>query len=102
MTMTDPAAFALTAVGGAVLGMIFYEGLYRTIGWGMDSNVPARWFAGSLLLRTAVVLGGFCLISGGASLRLIACLPGFLFARVVVMRYRSAGLSTPLMAARAP
>ncbi len=36
MTMHDVAALALVALGGAALGVLFYEGLYRTIGWGMD------------------------------------------------------------------
>jgi F1F0 ATPase subunit 2 len=100
--MNDLAVLALAAVGGTVLGMIFYGGLYCTIRWGIESKVPALWFSGSLLLRTALVLVGFYAISGGKANRLIACLPGFLLARVAVTRYRSAERSKPLKAAGTP
>jgi len=102
--MNDLAALAFAAVGGAALGVIFYGGLYWTIRRGMQSPLPALWFSGSLLLRTVLVLGGFYAISGGDWRRLVACLPGFLLARVAVTRwgYRSAIRSKPLKAARAP
>jgi len=82
--MNDLAALILAAAGGGALGMIFFGGLYWTIRRGIESKTPALWFSGSLLLRTAVVLIGFYAISGGDWRRLVACLPGFLLARVVV------------------
>ena len=100
--MNDLGMLALAALGGAALGVIFYEGLYYTIRWGMESKLPALWFSGSLLLRSALVLAGFYAISGGNGYRLIACLPGFLLARVLVTRYRSAGGTKPLKPAGAP
>jgi F1F0 ATPase subunit 2 len=100
--MNELAVLALAALGGAALGTIFYEGLYRTIRRGIESKAPALWFSGSLMLRTALVLGGFYAISAGNWHRLIACLPGFLLARVVVTAYRSTERGKPMKAAGAP
>ncbi len=90
--MNEVAVLAFAAVGGAALGMIFYGGLYWTVRRGFQSKTPALWFSGSLLLRTFLALGGFYAIAGGDWRRLIACLPGFMVARVLVTRwgYRSA------------
>jgi len=102
--MNDLAVLAFAAAGGAALGMVFYWGLYWTIRRGIGSPTPALWFSGSLLLRTVLVLGGFYAISGGDWHRLVACLPGFLLARVAVTYwgYRSAVRGKPLKAARSP
>ncbi len=102
--MNDPVVLALGAAGGAALGLMFYGGLYWTINRGIESKSPALWFSGSLLLRTSLAVVGFYAISGGVWQRLLACLPGFLLARVVVTwwGYRSAVRSRPLKAAEAP
>jgi F1F0 ATPase subunit 2 len=102
--MNDLAPLALAACGGAVLGVVFYGGLYWTIRRGMESRTPALWFSGSLLLRTGFVLVGLYAISGGDWHRLVACFPGFLLARVIVTRwgYRAAGRSRSLQAPGAP
>ncbi len=102
--MSDLVVLALASVGGAALGMMFYGGLCWTIRRGIESRSPALWFSGSLLLRTTLAVIGFYAISGGDWKRLLACLPGFLLARVVVtwLGYRSAARSKPLMAAQAP
>jgi F1F0 ATPase subunit 2 len=102
MTMRDLRALALAALGGAALGILFYEGLYRTIRWGIDSKAPALWFSGSSLLRTALVLVGFYAISAGSWQRMIAAFSGFLLARVIVTRFRSTEPRKPLKAAAAP
>jgi F1F0 ATPase subunit 2 len=85
--MNDLAALALAATGGGALGMVFYGGLYWTVRRGIESKTPALWFSGSLLLRMGVILIGFYAISGGDWRRLVACLPGFLLARMVVNRW---------------
>ena len=75
-------AFALVA--GLVLGAIFFGGLWWTVRHGVSSKHPALWFLGSGLLRMSVVLAGFYFVSGGQFKRLVACLVGFIIARVVV------------------
>ena len=52
----------------------------------LTSERPALWFLGSLLLRTGVILAGFYFVSQGHWSRLVACLLGFLIARVIVVR----------------
>ena len=102
--MNDLVVLALAAAGGAVLGVMFYGGLYWTIRRGIESKAPALWFSGSLLLRTVLAVIGFYAISGGDWRRLLACVPGFLLARVFVTWWgqRSAVSSKLPKAAEAP
>ena len=61
--------------------------LFRsTVRHGASSPTPARWFLGSLILRTAVVLLGFYVVGAAQPVRLGLCMLGFLVARAVVMR----------------
>jgi len=82
--MNEPLTLALAFVAGAGLGMIFFAGLWWTVRKGVSSPRPALWFLGSGLLRMSVVLAGFYFVSGGQFRRLVACLVGFIIARVVV------------------
>ncbi len=75
-----PALFA-----GALLGVVFFGGLWFTVQRGVTSGTPALWFLGSLLLRTGLILVGFYLAAQGHWSRLAACLVGFLIARVIVV-----------------
>jgi len=84
--MNDIPALVLGLLAGAVLGAFFFGGLWWTVQKGVTSDVPALWFFGSLLLRTGIVLVGFYLLSQGHWSRLVACLIGFLIARVFVMK----------------
>ena len=63
--MNDLLALALAFVAGALLGAFFFGGLWWTVQKGVASERPAVWFLGSLLLRTAVILAGFYLVSQG-------------------------------------
>jgi F1F0 ATPase subunit 2 len=75
----------ITAVGcGAILGGIFFGGLWWTIRRGLHSKTPALWFLGSLLLRTGTVIAGFLWIAGRDWHRLVAGLLGFFCLRVLV------------------
>jgi F1F0 ATPase subunit 2 len=84
--MNDTLALALAFLAGALLGVFFFGGLWWTVQKGITSATPAIWFLGSLLLRTGIVLGGFYLAAQGHWSRLVACLVGFLIARVIVMK----------------
>ena len=84
--MSDIAAHALALLAGALLGAFFFGGLWWTVQKGVVSDRPALWFLGSLLLRTGVVLAGFYFVSQGHWSRLLACLLGFLIARVLVVK----------------
>jgi F1F0 ATPase subunit 2 len=78
--------FGLAAVIGVLLGGVFFGGLRWTVRRGVISSAPALWFSGSLLIRTAMALAGFYLVSRAEWLRLPACMLGFLFARFVIVR----------------
>ena len=84
--MSDAPALALAFVAGSMLGVLFFGGLWWTVQKGVTSDVPAFWFLGSLLLRTGAILVGFYLVSQGHWSRLVACLVGFVIARVIVVR----------------
>jgi F1F0 ATPase subunit 2 len=68
------------------LGAIFFGGLWWTVLKGVASPRPALWFLGSLLLRTGMVVAGFYFVSGGDWKRLLACLFGFVIARLIIIR----------------
>jgi F1F0 ATPase subunit 2 len=90
-------ALALALLSGVLLGAIFFGGLWWTVRRGLLSPVPALWFSASSLLRTAVALGGFYVVSHGEWRRLLACLLGFFLSRIVVMHvsHKLAALADP-------
>jgi F1F0 ATPase subunit 2 len=84
--MSDSLPLALALLAGALLGAFFFGGLWWTVEKGVTSENPAFWFLASLLLRTGVILAGFYFVSQGHWSRLVACLLGFLIARIFVVR----------------
>jgi F1F0 ATPase subunit 2 len=74
---------------GLPLGVFYFGGLWWTICRAVASNSPAVWFLGSLLLRTIVVMAAFYWVSQGDWRRVLACLLGFLMARIAIQRLRS-------------
>lgn len=84
--MTNTLIWVLAGLAGVVLGAIFYGGLWWTVRRGVSARRPALWFIGSLFLRMALVAAGFFLVGGGQLPRLLACLLGFILARVIVLR----------------
>lgn len=84
--MSDPLDLALALLAGVVLGAFFFGGLWWTVQKGLTSESPALWFFGSMLLRTGLILAGFYYVSQGHWSMLVACLGGFLIARVFVVR----------------
>jgi F1F0 ATPase subunit 2 len=84
--MNEALTLGLAGLGGIGLGAIFFGGLWWTVRRGVPSRRPALWLIGSLLLRMGVALGGFYLVAGGHWQRLVACLLGFVAARLVLTR----------------
>ncbi len=84
MTMRDWLTLAPVFVAGLLLGALFFGGLWWTVRKGLVSTRPALWFLGSLVLRMIIAVGGFYLVSGGQWQRLLACLAGFVLARLLV------------------
>jgi F1F0 ATPase subunit 2 len=95
--MIETLSLAPALVTGALLGALFFGGLWWTVHKGISSKRSALWFFGSLLLRTSIVLAGFYCIARGRWERLLVCLLGFVIARAVVTRLtRAAEKSTCL------
>jgi F1F0 ATPase subunit 2 len=84
--MNSTLVLVLALLSGTLLGVIFFGGLWWTVRRGLLSPVPALWFSASSLIRIAAAVGGFYVMSHGDWQRLLACLLGFLLARIVVMR----------------
>jgi len=84
--MNSTITLALAWLAGGALGAIFFGGLWWTVGKAVSSSRPARWFLASLLLRMGIVLTGFYFVASGHWERLVACLLGFLVARLLVTR----------------
>jgi len=97
----DMLLLAAAVLGGGVLGVIFFGGLWWTVRVALASAQPALWHFGSVLLRTAVTLSGFHLIGVGHWQRLLACLAGFVLARIIVTRVAGARAASPAVAPEA-
>jgi len=96
--MTEPAGALVVWSGalfaGCALGAVFFGGLWWTVRRGAVSPTPARWFIGSLVLRTTTVLAGFYAVGAGQPALMGLCLVGFLVARAVVLRISRPGTGT--------
>ena len=84
--MNEPLAITLAIIAGIALGAIFFGGLWWTVRKSLVSPRPAFWFLGSMLMRMSVVLTGFYFVGQGEWKRLVACLIGFILARIAVIR----------------
>ncbi len=92
--MNETLTFLLAWSAGGGLGAVFFGGLWWTVRQSVSSQRPALWFFGSWLLRMGIALSGFYFVAGGHWQLLLACLLGFVMARLVVMRLtRSSGKS---------
>ena len=69
---------------GVAIGVFFFGGLHWTVRRAMGLPIPALWFLGSSILRTSVALAGFWLVTDGNWRRMIACMVGFVAARLAV------------------
>jgi F1F0 ATPase subunit 2 len=85
MTMNETWTWIWAGLAGVALGVMFFGGLWWTVRKAVSSQRPALWFFGSLLLRMSLTLAGFYGVAGDQWQRLLACLVGFVFARLIVM-----------------
>ena len=84
--MTDPSSLVWAGLAGVVLGAMFFGGLWWTVRKFVASPHPAAWLLGSSLLRTGVALTGFYVVGAGRWQNLLACLAGFIAARLLMTR----------------
>ena len=86
MTVVYAARMVLALAAGVLLGLFYYGGLWWTVRQFERSQHLALLFAGSFLVRTAVVVGGFLLVSGGDWLLIVLSLVAFISVRMVLTR----------------
>ena len=84
--MNESLILLLAGTAGGLLGAVFFGGLWWTVRKGVSSPRPAVWFFASMLLRMGIAVGGFYFVAGGQWERLLACLVGFILARLIVTR----------------
>jgi len=99
--MTETLTLVLAWVAGGALGAMFFGGLWWTVQKAFSSQRPAFWFFGSLLLRMSLTLAGFYFVAGGHWQRLLACLLGFVIARLIVTRLTGAAKKPTYLAQEA-
>jgi F1F0 ATPase subunit 2 len=98
--MNELLILALSLAAGLMLGAVFFGGLWWTVRKGASSKHPACWFFGSLLLRMGLVLVGLYFVGCGNWQRLVACLLGFVIARVSVLRLTRTPVEHPCVTAK--
>jgi F1F0 ATPase subunit 2 len=76
-------------LAGLLLGILFYGGLWWTVRRSMSTGHVGIWLIGSFLLRASITIGGFYFVAQGDWRALLACLLGFLMARICVTRLTS-------------
>ncbi|MCA9009872.1 MAG: hypothetical protein KDB01_09005 [Planctomycetaceae bacterium] len=88
--MNETPQIFFSVVAGGLIGAFFFGGLWWTVRKGLASRYAALWFTGGLIVRMSVALAGFYVTGRDHWPRLLACLSGFVIARVVVMRMTGA------------
>jgi len=87
--MYDIFMLLLAAAGGGLLGVFYFVGLRWTLRKSLASRAAGLWFSLSFLLRSGVCLYGIYWIGANDVLRILACLGGFIVARIIVMKLSS-------------
>jgi len=87
--MNEALPMILPFTVGLLLGMIFFGGLWWTIRKGLSSPRPAVLFLASAVLRMGIVVTGFYFVSDHQWQRILACLVGFIMARLAVTLWTS-------------
>lgn len=84
--MSEVMLLVLAPLAGMLLGAMYFGGLWWTVRKGLASPRPAQWFIFSLLLRLGLALIGFYFVAGDDWKKMLACLLGFIVARIIVIR----------------
>mgnify|MGYP005852729141 CR=1 FL=1 len=87
MKATDVLPLLLSFVAGMALGAFYFGGLWLTLQRVPTTRAAAFLTVGSFLGRLALTMLGFYLVGGGHWQRILACLAGFLVARIATVRH---------------
>lgn len=83
--MNPVISLALGWAAGMGLGLLYFGGLWLTVGRLSTVRWPALLLLGSFAGRTAFVLAGFYFVMEGRWERMLACLVGFVMARMLLV-----------------
>ncbi len=86
MTLNDMIFIGLALVGGVLVGLFYFWSLKKTVQLIVTAKHPAVILIFSYIVRTALTLLAFYFIMGGVLWRLLACLAGFIIARVFLVK----------------
>ena len=87
MTINEITNLLPALLAGVGLGILFFGGLWLTIQKGMQSKKSGLIFTMSFIVRMTVILMGFYYVGASDWKKMLACLAGFLIARLVITRY---------------
>ena len=87
MTMNEIINLLPALLAGIGLGIVFFGGLWLTIQKGLQSKKSGLIFTGSFIVRMTVILLGFYYVGANDWKMMLACLAGFLIARVAITLY---------------
>jgi F1F0 ATPase subunit 2 len=87
MTLLLPTTLLCLIIGLSV-GLLYFTGLWWTVVRLATARRPALWVLASFILRTGLVLAVFSISAQGRWERFLACLAGFILARVLITRRR--------------
>ena len=87
MTINEIINLLPALLAGIGLGIVFFGGLWLTIQKGLQSKQSGLIFTGSFIARMTVILVGFYYVGVSDWKMMVACLAGFLIARVAITRY---------------
>ncbi len=73
-----------SSLAGALLGLLFFGGLWVTVRKGLPSSRPWLWFLPSFLVRSAAVVAGLLLLAGSGTGNILWCTAGFFASKAIV------------------
>ena len=88
--MIDWPLYLISFIAGVALGIAFFGGLWLTIQKALSAKRPAVWFIASLLIRSALVIGGLYWATGQRWQRLLVSMFGFILSRFLVLYVKKA------------
>jgi F1F0 ATPase subunit 2 len=85
--MTDAVYLFTSLAAGAILGIVYFRGLWQTVLRLPDFARPAWSMSWSFVARVGIVMSGFYFIMLGGHLeRLAMAVAGFIIARQILVR----------------
>lgn len=87
MMFSDIVPVVISVIAGGIAGIVFFGGLWVTVKRAVTMRQPALLMIASLIVRAAIVMAIFYVVSTGEFVRLAACMAGFLLVRAFIVRY---------------